>query len=80
MHQKHGLQKQSLESFKDVTTGITYGDVYDFINEPTPEGNVYFIERMKHFVKKLNMGEKNRHLVFCIGEKNMMVPFTSENW
>lgn len=38
-----GLQKQSLESFKEVTTGIPYGDVYDFINEPMPSGNVYFI-------------------------------------
>lgn len=38
-----GLQKQSQESFEDVTTGIPFGDVYDFINEPTPEGSVYFI-------------------------------------
>lgn len=38
-----GLQKQSLESFKEVTTGIPYGDVYDFINEPMPSGNVYFV-------------------------------------
>lgn len=38
-----GLQKQSQESFVDVTNGISYGDVYDFINESTPEGNVYFI-------------------------------------
>lgn len=38
-----GLQKQSRESFEEVTSGLTSGDVYDFINEPTPEGNVYFI-------------------------------------
>lgn len=38
-----GLQKQSQESFEDVTSGIPYGDVYDFINEPTPENHVYFI-------------------------------------
>ena len=38
-----GLQKQSRESFEEVTSGITSGDVYDFINDPTPEGNVYFI-------------------------------------
>lgn len=38
-----GLQKQSQESFEEVTNGIPYGDVYDFINEPTPEGCVYFI-------------------------------------
>ena len=38
-----GLQKQSQESFEEVTNGISYGDVYDFINEPTPEGCVYFI-------------------------------------
>lgn len=38
-----GLQKQSEESFKEVVSGIPYGDVYDFINEPTPHGSVYFI-------------------------------------
>lgn len=38
-----GLQKQSQESFQDVTTGIPYGDVYDFINEPDPRNHVYFI-------------------------------------
>lgn len=38
-----GLQKQSRESFEEVTSGLTSGDVYDFINEPTPKGNVYFI-------------------------------------
>lgn len=38
-----GLQKQSQESFEEVVTGIPYGDVYDFINEPTPQGSVYFI-------------------------------------
>lgn len=38
-----GLQKQSRESFEEVTSGLTSGDVYDFINDPTPEGNVYFI-------------------------------------
>ena len=38
-----GLQKQSRESFEEITSGITSGDVYDFINEPNPEGNVYFI-------------------------------------
>lgn len=37
------LQKQSQESFEEVTNGISYGDVYDFINEPNPEGCVYFI-------------------------------------
>lgn len=38
-----GLQKQSQDSFVDVTDGIQYGDVYDFISEPNPEGGVYFI-------------------------------------
>ena len=38
-----GLQKQSEESFKEVVSGIPYGDVYDFINESTPQGSVYFI-------------------------------------
>ena len=38
-----GLQKQSEETFKEVVSGIRYGDVYDFINEPDPNGCVYFI-------------------------------------
>ncbi len=38
-----GLQKQSQESFVEVTSGIQYGDVYDFINESNPAGSVYFI-------------------------------------
>lgn len=38
-----GLEKQSEESFKEVVSGIPYGDVYDFINEPKPSGCVYFI-------------------------------------
>ena len=38
-----GLHKQSRDSFEEVISGITSGDVYDFINEPNPEGNVYFI-------------------------------------
>lgn len=38
-----GLQKQSEESFQEVTSGISYGDVYDFINEADPSNHVYFI-------------------------------------
>lgn len=38
-----GLQKQSQESFVEVTSGIQYGDVYDFINESDPTNSVYFI-------------------------------------
>ena len=38
-----GLQKQSEETFKEVVAGIRYGNVYDFINEPNPNGCVYFI-------------------------------------
>ena len=38
-----GLQKQSQDSFIEVTTGISYGDVYDFINESDPANHVYFI-------------------------------------
>lgn len=38
-----GLEKQSQESFMDVTSGIQYGDVYDFIEEPNPSGSVYFV-------------------------------------
>lgn len=38
-----GLHKQSEESFAEVTSGIRYGDVYDFITEPDVRGNVFFI-------------------------------------
>ena len=38
-----GLQKQSLDSFAEVTSGIPYGDVYNFITEPDPRGQVFFI-------------------------------------
>ncbi|MCI9085381.1 MAG: DEAD/DEAH box helicase family protein [Clostridia bacterium] len=38
-----GLHKQSEDSFKEFTSGIPYGDVYSFITEPNPRGQVFFI-------------------------------------
>lgn len=38
-----GLQKQSQDSFAEVTSGIPYGDVYSFITEPDPRGQVFFV-------------------------------------
>ncbi len=38
-----GLQKQSQDSFAEVTSGISYGDVYNFITELDPRGQVFFI-------------------------------------
>lgn len=38
-----GLEKQSQDSFEELTEGISFGDVYSFINESTPEGHVFFI-------------------------------------
>lgn len=38
-----GLHKQSEDSFKEVTSGIPYGDVYNFITEPDPRRQVFFI-------------------------------------
>ncbi len=38
-----GLQKQSQDSLAEVTSGIPYGDVYGFITEPDPRGQVFFI-------------------------------------
>lgn len=38
-----GLEKQSQESFREVTSGISDGDVYSFINESDPRGKVFFI-------------------------------------
>lgn len=38
-----GLHKQSQDSFEELTSGISFGDVYSFINEPDPKGQVFFI-------------------------------------
>lgn len=38
-----GLHKQSQESFEEMTSGIHFGDVYSFINEPDPKGQVFFV-------------------------------------
>ena len=38
-----GLEKQSQDSFREVTSGILDGDVYGFINESDPRGKVFFI-------------------------------------
>ncbi|WP_288934378.1 DEAD/DEAH box helicase family protein [uncultured Acidaminococcus sp.] len=38
-----GLEKQSRDSFCEVTSGIQDGDVYAFINDSDPRGKVYFI-------------------------------------
>lgn len=38
-----GLAKQSQDSFEEVTSGTPFGDVYSFITEPDPRGQVFFI-------------------------------------
>lgn len=38
-----GLAKQSQDSFEELITGIPFGDVYSFIAEPDPRGQVFFI-------------------------------------
>ncbi|MCR4586092.1 MAG: DEAD/DEAH box helicase family protein [Lachnospiraceae bacterium] len=38
-----GLHKQSQDSFIELTSGIPYGDVYSFIGESDPRGQVFFI-------------------------------------
>lgn len=38
-----GLEKQSKKSFAESTSGIDYGDVYDFIQDNNPSEKVYFI-------------------------------------
>lgn len=37
------LHIQSKDSFQEVTSGIPFGDVYDYISEPDPRGQVFFI-------------------------------------
>ena len=38
-----GLHTQSKDGFAEMTSGIHYGDVYDFITEPDVSGHVFFI-------------------------------------
>jgi type III restriction enzyme len=38
-----GLEKQSQDSFREVISGISDGDVYAFINDRNPKGKVFFI-------------------------------------
>lgn len=38
-----GLQQQSQDVFEEVTSGVSFGDVYGFITEPDPRGQVFFI-------------------------------------
>lgn len=38
-----GLQQQSQDVFEEVTSGISFGDVYGFITETDPRGQVFFI-------------------------------------
>ena len=38
-----GLEKQSQDSFSEVTEGIQFGDVYSFISETNPRSKVFFI-------------------------------------
>ncbi len=60
-----GLEKQSQESFKEVTSGIPDGDVYSFISENDPRGKVFFINW-----DKIN---RNSNLVLREGEqKNLL--------
>ena len=37
------LHIQSKDSFEEVTSGIPFGDVYDYISEPDPRGQVFFV-------------------------------------
>lgn len=60
-----GLAKQSQDSFEEVTSGILFGDVYTFITEPDPRGQVFFINW-----DKIN---KNSNIVLREGEhKDLM--------
>ena len=38
-----GLERQSQDTFENVTSGIQDGDVYSFISDPHPQGKVFFI-------------------------------------
>lgn len=57
-----GLQNQSQDVFDTVTNGIPSGDVYSFISETNPRGNVFFINW-----DKIN---RNSNIVLQEGEHN----------
>ena len=76
-----GLEKQSKNSFAESTSGIGYGDVYDFIQESNPSGNVYFINwdkinkssnivlregEHKDFMSRIHFCETNNIKIFII--------------
>lgn len=60
-----GLEKQSQDAFRNVTSGIQDGDVYSFINESNPSGKVYFINW-----EKIN---SNSNIVLREGEKKNLM-------
>lgn len=60
-----GLEKQSQESFADVTEGIPFGDVYSFINDYEPKGKVFFINW-----DKIN---RNSNIVLKDGERRNLM-------
>lgn len=60
-----GLEKQSQESFSEVTEGISFGDVYSFINDYDPKGKVYFINW-----DKIN---RNSNIVLKDGERRNLM-------
>ena len=60
-----GLEKQSQESFSDVTEGIPFGDVYSFINDYEPRGKVFFINW-----DKIN---RNSNIVLKDGERRNLM-------
>nr|WP_280986168.1 DEAD/DEAH box helicase family protein [Kallipyga massiliensis] len=66
-----GLAKQSQDSFEEVTSGIPFGDVYSFITEPDPRGQVFFINW-----DKIN---KKTNVVLCEGEHKDLMTFLLEN-
>ena len=60
-----GLEKQSQDSFSDVTEGIPFGDVYSFINDYDPKGKVFFINW-----DKIN---RNSNIVLKDGERRNLM-------
>ena len=90
-----GLEKQSKQSFSDSTSGIGYGDVYDFIQESSPEGNVYFINwdkinrssnivlregEKKDFKSRVKYCESNNIKIFIIIDEEHKSKNTAEEY
>lgn len=90
-----GLEKQSKNSFAESTSGIGYGDVYDFIQENNPASKVYFINwdkvnrssnivlregEKRDFLSRVRYCETNNIRIFVIIDEEHKSKDTAEDY